>query len=112
MRMGISFVRRREFSWMEENSNRNLGFADFLTEFFDRRLEIADFFGGFGEDGDFVLADGHAGRLEGREKAKNDFEKGKKLVYAAIHSLNPLLLRDIVLYRETSMQAIRFRLSE
>ena len=97
---------------MEGVSRTDFGLADFLPQFLHCGFEIADFLGGFGEDGDFVLADGHAGRLKGREKAKNDFEKGKKLVYAAIHSLNPLLLRDIVLYRETSMQAIRFRFSE
>ena len=49
---------------MEGVSRTDFGLADFLTQFLHCGFEIADFLGGFGEDGDFVLADGNAGGLE------------------------------------------------
>ena len=90
---------------MEGVSRTDFGLADFLTEFFHRGFEIADFLGGFGEDGDFVLADGNAGGLERIETSRESeyFEEREELVDAAIHALDSLLLRDVVLYREDDM---------
>lgn len=91
---------------MEGGSDTDFGLADFLAEFFDGGFEVADFLGGLGEDGDFVLADGDAGglgRIETHASNKN-FEEREELVDAAIHSLDALLLRDVVLYREDDMR--------
>lgn len=91
---------------MEGVSRTDFGLADFLTQFLHCGFEIADFLGGFGEDGDFVLADGNARGLERIETNTNkkNFEEREELVDAAIHSLDALLLRDVVLYREDDMR--------
>lgn len=83
---------------MTGNRGDHLRIADLLTQLLHGRLEVTDLLGGLRENGHLVLANGDARGLHVMRVTEGHLEQDEQLVDALVHSLDALLLGNVVLY--------------
>lgn len=80
------------------NRGDHLRIADLLTQLRHGRLEVTDLLGGLCENSHLVLANGDARGLHVMRVTEGHLEQDEQLVDALVHSLDALLLGNVVLY--------------